>query len=145
MWSSLRSASVGRLWVTAVAVFAIAGCEYVLSDVATRIRYALNSAKSQLEQSEKDTLTIALKPNHAPDACPGGSGYRVVLSPYKGNKQVAVGDIDVHCQQRHHYWTGFGSEGIYVTRVLTVEKKVDEELRITLRKTPAGVEIVALD
>jgi len=141
----MNIALAGRGLAAAAFLFLVAGCQYVLSDVATRIRYALNDARNQLQQSEKDTLTIALKPNHAPDACPGGAGYRVVLSPYKGNKQVAVGDIDVHCQRARHYWTGFGSEGIYVTRVLSIEKKADDELRITLRKTPAGVEIVSLD
>ena len=138
-------AKARRGLAAAALLFLANGCEYVVSDVATRIRYALNDARIELQQSEVETLTIALKPNHLPDACPGGSGYRVVLSPYKGNKQVAVGDIDVHCQRARHYWTGFGSEGIYVTRVLSVEKKADDELRITLRKTPAGVEIVSLD
>ena len=133
------------LVVGLLAATALAGCEYFMSDVATRIRYRLDEARVELERSDKETLTIALRPNHRPDSCGADSGYRVVLSPYKGNKNVAVGDIEVHCERRHHYWTGFGSEGIYVTRVLSVQKKADEELRITLIRTPSGVEITALE
>ena len=128
-----------------LATAALSGCEYAFSDVATRIRYALVDAEAELHGSRKDTLTITLRPNHAPDGCRDGAGYRVVLSPYRGNKQVAVGDVDVHCNGWRHYYTGFGSEGIYVTRIMTVEKKADEEMRITLRKTSSGIEIVGLE
>lgn len=43
------------------------------------------------------------------------------------------------------YATGFGSVDIYVTREMAVEKKADDELRITLRKAAKGVEIVGLE
>ena len=137
----------GRAWavIAVLATAALTGCEYFVSDVATRIRYRLDDAKAELERSEKATLPITLRPNHRPDSCGSDASYRVTLSPYKGNKKVAVGDIDVLCERRHHYWTGLGSEGIYVTRVLTVEKKADDEVGITLRKTPSGVEITALE
>jgi hypothetical protein len=38
-----------------------------------------------------------------------------------------------------------GSESIYVAREMWVEKKKDEKLRITLRKTSKGIEIVSLE
>ena len=40
-------------------------------------------------------------------------------------------------------YTGPGSDAIYVARELEVEKKADDTLRITLKKTAKGVEIVA--
>ena len=126
-------------------MLALAGCEYIGSDVATRIRYALVAAKSELEGSGKDSLTITLKPNHFPDSCGDAASYLVVLSPYKGNKQVAVGDIDIKCQGKQRYYTGFGSEGIFVARELSVQKKAGEAVRITLRRAPRGIEIVALE
>lgn len=123
----------------------VSGCEYVLSDVATRIRYSLLDAKAELQGSQKETLTLALRPNHAPDGCKSGAKYRVVLSPYKGNKQVAVGDIDVYCDGVLRYYTGFGSEEIRVAREMAVEKNAEDEVRITLRKTSSGIEIVGLE
>ncbi len=127
------------------AISAVAGCEYVVSDVATRIRYALLDAKAELRKSGKDTLTITLRPNHFPDSCGKAASYRVVLSPYKGNKQVAVGDIAIDCKGSRQYHTGFGSTEIYVAREMAVEKKADDDLRITLHKTSSGVEIVGLE
>ena len=64
--------------------------------------------------------------------------------PTKGGKQVAVGNIDVHCKDGKHYYTGLGSEQIYVTAEMAVEKKSGEEVLITMRKTSTGMEIVAL-
>ena len=132
------------LWALAAAI-ALAGCEYLGTDVATRIRASLLEAKAQLEKSGQQSMTIILKPNHWPDHCADPAGYRVTLSPYKGNKQAAVGDINVQCQGKRTYYTGFGSDGIFVTRDLTVEKKPGEALRVTLRKSKAGLEIVGLE
>jgi hypothetical protein len=133
------------LFSLATAPALMSGCEYVLSDIATRIRYALLDAKAELQRSQKDTLTITLRPNHAPDGCQSGAGYRVVLSPYRGNKQVVVGDIDVYCNGSRRYYTGFGSEQIYVTHEMAVEKKADDEVHITLHRTSSGIEIVGLE
>jgi hypothetical protein len=137
----------GRLSLTAllVATILITGCEYVFSDVATRIRYRLQTALTELRHSPRDELTIALRPDHWPDACPRGGGYRLVISPYRGGKQVPVGDIMIRCTDGHPYYTGLGSETLYVAQDLTVDKRRDEDLRITLRKTAAGVEITQLE
>jgi hypothetical protein len=124
---------------------AATGCEYALSDVATRIRYALVDAHADLQSSASDTLTIRLRPDHWPDACPDGRGYRVKLIPYQGNKQVAVGDIDIACHGKGVYWTGFGSEQIYVAHELAVDKTRDQDLVITLHKSAKGSEIVTLE
>ena len=72
-------------------------------------------------------------------------GYRLVLSPYKGGKQVPTGDIVVNCKGGGVYYTGMGSETIYVAEEIAIEKKPEDELRITLRKTAAGTQIVRLD
>lgn len=122
----------------------MAGCEYAFSDVATRVRYALVEADISMRLSKNETMTITVDPEHWPDGCSKGAGYRLVLSPYKGGKQVAVGDIDVYCNDGHRYYTGFGSEKIYVTQEMAVEKKAGEEVHITLRKSASGVEIVDL-
>jgi hypothetical protein len=128
----------------AVATF-MSGCEYAFSDVATRIRYALLEESTRLHVSRHDTVTIALRPDHWPDACRKGEGYRLVLSPYRGGKQVASGDIVVTCKGGGSYYTGMGSENIYVAREMAIEKKTEDELRITLRKTRSGTEIVGLE
>ena len=51
-------------------------------------------------------------------------------------------DIAVRCRGRNGYDTG---TELIVTRAMSVEKRADEALRITLKKTPAGVEIERLD
>lgn len=120
-------------------------CEYAFSDVATRIRYRLLAESASLRDSSNETAVIAMQPDHWPDHCHRGQGYRLVLSPYKGGKQVATGDIVVNCKGGGSYYTGMGSENVYVAREMWVEKKNNEALRMTLRKTSAGVEIVSLD
>jgi hypothetical protein len=130
--------------VLAAAVL-VSGCEYAFSDVATRIRYALLDESAALQSSRDETRTIALRPDHWPDACRKGEGYRLVLSPYKGGKQVPTGDIVVTCKGGGGYYTGMGSEKIFVAKELAIDKKSTDELRITLRKTASGTEIVKLD
>lgn len=130
---------------TLAGALALGGCEYLGSDVATRIRYALLAAQADLEKSGRPEATLALGPNHWPDGCGDAATYKVTLSPYKGNKEVAVGDIEVQCAGARTFYTGFGSEGIYVNRVLSVEKRAPDELRIRLKKTAKGAEIVALE
>jgi hypothetical protein len=122
----------------------LCGCEYFLSDVATRIRYALLDESDRLLASSSETSTIRLRPDHWPDACPRGLGYRLSLSPYKGGKQVKTGDIVVTCVGGGAYYTGMGSERLYVSREISIDKKTEDELRITVRKTLAGAEIVGL-
>lgn len=134
-----------RVALLLAAAVATCGCEYLLSDVATRIRYSLLRESAQLRASSSETATFALRPDHWPDACRRGQGYRLVLSPYKGGKEVATGDIVVTCKGGGGYYTGMGAESIHVTREMAIEKKTEDELRITLRKTSAGTEIVKLE
>ena len=140
---------MGSKWISAATFCAltipVVGCEYFVSDVATRIRYHLGDAMQELQKSNRDSIVIALRPDHWPDACPKEGGYRLVITPYRGGKNVAVGDIRITCSSGHPYWTGLGSEKLFVTRELSVNKRRDEDLRITLRKVPAGIEITQLD
>ena len=118
----------------------LAGC----SDVATRIRYTMLDALGDLEKSKEPSTTVTLRPDHWPDACPG-RGYRLTISPFKGGKQVKTGDITIACKGGRTYYTGLGSEKINVPRELTIEKRSDEALRVTLRKSATGVDLVALE
>lgn|SRR5262245_17509070 len=117
----------------------LTGCEYAFSDAATRIRYAL-LAQSWRVQASDTPVTVTVYPDHFPEGC--DSNYRVVLSPYKGGKQVPVGDIFVHCQSGQRYYTGFGSEQIYVTKEIFIEKRAGEAVTLSLHKTASGSEIV---
>lgn len=135
---------IGLVLLLAAVPF-VSGCEYALSDVATRIRYALLKESALLHLSSNETVTLALRPNHWPGACRKGEGYRVVLSPYRGGKQVASGEIVVTCKAGGSYSTGMGSEKIHIAQELAIEKQPADELRITLRKTSSGIEIVGLE
>src|SRR5262249_7774028 len=119
---------------------ATSGC----TDIATRIRHEIEEAQAKLETSPQDSISVVLRPNHSPDGCQEGAGYRLVVRPYSGGKQVPAGDIDVFCNGSRHYWTGL-SEKIRVPGQLVVQKKADEEIRVTLRRTPAGFEIAGLE
>ena len=92
--------SMVRLAFALVLATLLSGCDYAFGDVATRIRYALLRESTLLQWSGNDTVTISLHPDHWPDACRIGQGYRLVLSPYKGGKEVASGDIEVTRQGR---------------------------------------------
>jgi hypothetical protein len=135
---------VSRLALLSALTLLVAGCEYAFSDAATRVRYALFRANIAMQLTQNDTKTITVDPDHWPDRCRKGTGYRLVLSPYKGDKQVPTGDIVVYCNDGHQYYTGLGSEKIYVTQELAVDKGAGEEVHITIRKTSAGMEIVDL-
>lgn len=69
----------------------LSGCEYFVSDVATRIRYALLRENAALHSSSELSRTFSIRPDHWPDACPGDQGYTLTLVPYRGGKQVKVG------------------------------------------------------
>jgi hypothetical protein len=141
-----RPAYRSRVLVPVVVAWSLflAGCEYAFSDAATRVRYALVRAEFVMRMTGSETDNLALNPDHWPDGCGGTEGYQLAVSPYKGDKQVAVGDIDVYCQNGRRYYTGFGSERIHVAKKMTVEKKPGETLHLVLRKSASGVEIVEL-
>lgn len=124
------------------ALMLLSGCEYAFSDAATRVRYALLAA--QLGIVDGETRVITVDPDHWPEGCYLDSGYRLVLSPYKGGKQVAVGDIFVFCNNGQRYYTGLGSEQIFVSQELSVTKGAGEKVELTLKKTPAGIEITGI-
>jgi hypothetical protein len=134
-----------RIGLLVALIAGASACEYAFSDVATRIRYRLLAESASLRDSSNETAVVAMQPDHWPDQCRRGQGYRLVVSPYKGGKQVATGDIVVNCTGGGSYYTGMGSETIYVVREMWIDKKKDEELHITLRKTSKGIEIVSLE
>lgn len=138
----VRSAAVCRLGVV-VAMVVLSGCEYAFSDVATRIRYALQQTLAA-PPAEGQTTVVRLRPDHWPDACPGDGGYTLRVVPYRGRKQVPTGDILIACRGRGSYATGLGSEQIAVAGDLTVEKTRDQDLEIEIRGRARGIEIVAL-
>lgn len=129
-------------WVLGLCMLC-AGCETLVSDSATRIRFKVRDAASELAAGRATETTITLQPNGRPDGCQPGAGYRVTFSPYRGGKVVAVGDITVNCRGWRTYYTGL--EGVVVTKELSVEKNADEPLRLTLKKTAAGIEAVSLE
>lgn len=132
-----------RAATAALVLLASVGCEYFVSDVATRIRYALIDAVADAP-AEDETVVLRLRPDHWPDGCPGDGGYTLTVSPYRGGKQVPVGDIGIRCRGRGSYGTGFGSERIRVATDLSVDKRRDEDLEIVLRGRADGLDIVAL-
>jgi hypothetical protein len=137
-----RSAAACRLGIV-VATMVLTGCEYVASDVATRIRYALQRSLAS-PPADGQTTVVRLRPDHWPDACPGDGGYTLKVTPYRGGKQVPTGDILIACRGRGSYATGLGSERIAVAAELTIEKTRAQDLEIEIRGRAAGIEIVAL-
>lgn len=121
----------------------VAGCETLVSDAATRIRYELRDSAARLQSSAQATAVVTIRPATWPDGCPDNGRYRVRLVPYRGGKQVPAADVFVKClANNREYSTGTVQ---VVPREMTVEKAAGEPVRITLRKAPAGVEIAALE
>jgi len=131
--------------VLLVSALATSGCKSLFSDVATRIRHALLKESARLRSSADQQLSFSLRPDHWPDGCRGDAGYRLVMTPDRGNKQVSSGDIVVYCLKGGKYYTGMGDETIYVTREIAIEKHKHDDLWITLEKTPRGTEIIRLE
>lgn len=138
----MRFPFVARIGISGL-ILMLVGCETLVSDIATRIRYKVRDAAAGLTVGRSVETTITLQPNGWPDGCQPGASYRVTLSPYKGNKAVPVGDITVNCQGWRTYYTGLA--GVTVRKELSVEKKADEPLRLTLKKTTQGIEVVSLE
>ncbi len=115
------------------------GFERLVSDIATRIRYALRDGEFLMQATGRDSHVVTLAPNGWPDGC-GEQGFRVVLSPYKGNKVVPAADIDVYCGKRH-YSTG---TALIVPRGMSVQKPADGSVSLTLARSPAGITITEL-
>lgn len=132
-------ASVALALATLLAV----GCMNLVSDAATRVRYAMLDASDNLDPKPGATITFTVDPDQPPDGC-DGKGFTLKLIPYRGDKQVAVGDIELRCADGHPYWTGFGSEDITLAQALAVDKKPGEKVSITLRRTADGIEIIDL-
>jgi hypothetical protein len=120
-----------------------ASCEYIGSDAATRVRYDLAREAAVFQAMNADSRTITVTPDHWPEGC-GGVGYQLRFTPDDGRKAVRTGDIDVLCDDGHPYYTGMGSERIFVTRELTIAKKSGEPIQIVMRKTDKGIELVEL-
>jgi hypothetical protein len=139
---STRRRLLGGLASGCVAL-ASEACEYVGSDAATRVRYDLAREATIFQAMNADARTITVTPDHWPEGC-GGVGFKLRFTPDDGRKAVRTGDIDVVCDDGHPYYTGMGSERIYVTRVLTIAKKSGEPVDIVMRKTDKGIELVEL-
>jgi hypothetical protein len=133
----------GKRLVAAGVALATPACEYVGSDAATRVRYDLGRETVVFRASSAETTTITVTPDHWPEGC-GGVGYTLRITPDDGHKQVRTGDIFVRCDDGHPYYTGLGSERIYVTRELQIARKSGEPVQIVMRKTEKGVELVEL-
>jgi hypothetical protein len=122
---------------------ATVACEYIGSDAATRVRYDLGREAPSLEASQGESATITVTPDHWPEGC-GGAGYTLRITPDDGTKMVKTGDIFVTCDSGQPYYTGLGSERIYVTRELKVSKRSGEPVQVVMRRTGRGVELVEL-
>lgn len=118
------------------------GCETLVSDMATRIRYQLRDAAADMKRRGRVELEVQISPNHWPDNCLPGAGYRVRLLPYRGGKVVPVGDIIVECHGKRHFGTGL--DGVFVADELIVEKDPADPIRFLLRSTPDGIEVVSI-
>ena len=63
------------------AVLLLAGCETLVSDVATRIRYAARDGAAELRGSNDTTRVVVLRPNTWPDSCGADPRYSVEITP----------------------------------------------------------------
>ena len=132
-----RSATLGFLLLAACT----AGCETSISDMATRLAYAVRDGAARLARSPSDTLVLSVAWRSWPDGCP--DGYRVA---WNADNDVKAPGVGVECTStRHSYGTTYARNFVKVTKALTVTKEKGEPVTIALRKRPDGaIEVVAL-
>ncbi|MFY9288221.1 MAG: hypothetical protein WAO98_06930 [Alphaproteobacteria bacterium] len=123
-------------------VFFLSGAERLTSDIATRIRYALRDGAGTLALVSDKARAFSVRPNVWPDNCKNAKGYRIVISPYKGNKQVESADINVYCHGGRQFYTG---TELIVRKKMSVEKSGEEAVIFILGKTEKGTEILSLE
>jgi hypothetical protein len=134
-------AALKRCATLALLLLAAAGCETLISDMATRLAYAVRDGAARLSRSRSETLVLSVAWRSWPDGCPGG--YRVEWNADNADKTPGVG---VECTStRHSYGTTYARNFVKVTKALTVTKEKGEPVTIALRKRSDGaIEVVAL-
>ena len=117
------------------------GAELLISDMATRLAYAVRDGAAQLRRSKSETLVLSVAWRSWPDGCP--DGYRVEWNPDDDPKAPGIG---VACTtNRRTYGTTHHRNFVKTTRRLQVTKEKGEPVTIGLRKRPDGlVDVVAL-
>jgi len=131
-----------KRWATlALLLLAAAGCETLISDMATRLAYAVRDGAARLARSRSDTLVLSVAWRSWPDGCPGG--YRV---EWNADNDARAPGVGVTCtSKRHTYGTTYARSFVKVTKALTVTKEKGEPVTIALRKRLDGaIEVVAL-
>jgi hypothetical protein len=136
-----RFATLKRYATVGLVLLAVAGCETLISDMATRLAYAVRDGAARLSHSRSETLVLSVAWRSWPDGCPGG--YRV---EWNADNDVKAPGIGVACTSNHHsYGTTYARNFVKVTKALTVTKEKGEPVTIALRKrTDGAIEVVAL-
>ena len=134
-------AALKRCAAVALLLLAAAGCETLVSDMATRLAHAVRDGAARLSRSRSETLVLSVAWRSWPDGCP--DGYRVA---WNADNDVKAPGVGVECTStRHSYGTTYARNFVKVTKALTVTKEKGEPVTIALRKRPDGaIEIVAL-
>ena len=140
------SASTNRRSITIVLVALAAlgafvyGFEFLVSDSATRVAYAVRSATARLKVSRSESLVFSVAWRSWPDGCPGG--YRVT---WTADGDTNAG-LSVDCTtSRRAYSTTYYRNFVTVPRTLQATKEKGEPMTIALRKAANGtIEVIAL-
>lgn len=116
------------------------GFEFLVSDSATRIAYAVRNGTARLKASRSETLALSVGWRSWPDGCPGG--YRVEWNA-DTHKNPGLGVI---CTSgKRGYSTTYYRNFVKVPRTLEATKEKGEPATIALHKLPDGtVEVTAL-
>ena len=134
-----RGIAVALLVLVALGVLVYA-FEFLVSDSATRIAYAVRNGTARLKASRSESLVLSVAWRSWPDGCPGG--YRVEWNA-ETHQYPGLGVICT--TSRRGYSTTYYRNFVTVPRSLQVIKEQGEPVTIGLRRRPDGtIEAVAL-
>lgn len=126
---------LSRAWLALLAV-GLGGCEFLVSDSASRTAFALREASRRLVASGDSTIVVRVTPREWPRGCRGA--YRLTLAP----DSALVPGLAVHCLPSGPVYTSGDALALVRTpQVLTGEFRATEPVVLLLRRNGADVEV----
>lgn len=122
-------------WLPLLAL-GLSGCEFLVSDSASRTAFALREASRRLAASSDSTIVVRVSPREWPRGCHGA--YRLTLAP----DTARVPGLAVHCLPAGPVYTSGGALALVRTRDLqTSEFRAAEPMILLLRRQGQEIEV----
>lgn len=124
-----------RAFLAVGAVF-LGGCEFLVSDSASRTAFALRDGARRLAGSGDSTITVRVAPRQWPRGCQGA--YRLTLVP----DSAAVPGLAIRCLPGGPVYTsGDALAQVRTRELLTADLRATEPVTLLLRRNGQEIEV----